>query len=104
MLSLCGHTSRTLSSFTFHDRNDLIDGQDLHFFSDPIRPEDFDFVYFRRRTQTEVQALIRTGGVAAAAEHIPTLTNPPGSDKHSRPNRITRALRSADQFQRQPMI
>src|SRR5262245_66299530 len=61
---------RQQGSFALFQRGDLIGFQIFEGFFSSARPEDFDTLDFRRGADSEMQAHIILGDVAAAAAHL----------------------------------
>jgi hypothetical protein len=73
-------TRSGLNALAFGDGENAVDAGDLNLLYDSAGPVDFKFVDVSGRAQAEVQARIRAGGIAAAAEDVSTLAGASGGE------------------------
>src|SRR5712692_3924140 len=90
--------SRRDDSFAFLHRIDAVDGGNRNFFFCSARPVNLHPVYFRCRSEAEVQTLIGTRSIASAAEDVPALPSPSCRNKYLCSNRITGTLGASQQL------
>src|SRR6266850_8219597 len=67
-------------------------------------PVNFELVHFGSCAEAEMDARVRRGCVAAAAENVGALADAARGEEHFCADGIARTLRAADQFQRKPVI
>src|SRR5579859_3140702 len=77
------------------------DGKLLH---NSVRPINFELINLGESPQPEMDALVRAGTVASAAEHIGALADSSGRQEHFCADGIAGALGTADEFQGQPVV
>src|SRR5579859_4366532 len=77
------------------------DGKLLH---NSVRPINFELINLGESPQPEMDALVRAGTVASAAEHMGALADSSGRQEHFCADGIAGALGTADEFQGQPVV
>ena len=90
--------SRGNDSFAFFHGKEAVNGGNRYFFLCSAWPADLHFVYFPRRTEAKMEALVGTRCIATSAEDVTALPHASGCDKYLRPDRVARAFGASQQL------
>src|SRR5262245_62465358 len=99
----CSISGWRRAALLFTDRQRAINYLNLNNLTSAARPPNLQLIHLRSLAQAEVQSQVRLRAVARAADVAGALAFAAGRQPDCRADRVARAFRSADQFQRQPM-
>src|SRR5262245_44080287 len=96
--------SRCDDAFGFDDGVYAVEGGNGDLLFQAAGPVNFDLVHFGGGAEAEMETLVGTRRVTAAAENVGALANRTCGDKNLCANRVARTLRPANEFEGHPVI